>query len=183
MDMAEDSTGSGERSERVPGGRAAGAPYTLRPHRSGDLGWIVHRHGVLYQQEYGWGMRFEALVARTAADFIDHFDPARERCWIAEREGERLGSVLVTKMSDEVAKLRLLLVEPSARGMGLGHRLVDECIRFARQAGYRRMMLWTETRLVAARRIYDRAGFRMVHQEADDSFGFPFIAETWEREL
>ena len=175
--------GAMEQVQRVLGGRAAEAPYTLRPHRSGAMGWVVHRHGVLYAREYGWGERFEALVARSAADFIDRFDPARERSWIAEREGEIVGSVFVTKMSDEVAKLRLLLVEPSARGMGLGQRLVDECIRFAREVGYRKLVLWTNSELLAARRIYDRAGFRMVHQEPDDSFGFPFIAETWEMEL
>ncbi|HEX6748880.1 MAG TPA: bifunctional helix-turn-helix transcriptional regulator/GNAT family N-acetyltransferase [Longimicrobium sp.] len=175
--------GTMQRIERMLGGRPAEAPYTLRPHRPGDMGWITHRHGVLYWQEYGWNERFEALVARVVADFIDHFDPARERSWIAEREGEIVGSVFCTQMDDETAKLRLLYVEPSARGLGIGGRLVDECIAFARSAGYRKMVLWTNSVLLAARRIYERAGFRVVNEEVHDHFGLPLMAETWEMEL
>jgi len=174
--------GALQRVERLLGGRAD-APITLREHRPGDMGWIVHRHGVLYWREYGWDERFEALVARVAAGFIDEFQPGRERAWIAEREGEIVGSVFCTRMSEDVAKLRLLLVEPSARGVGLGHRLVDECIRFAREAGYRKLVLWTNSVLLVARRIYARAGFRMVQEEENDHWGLPLIAETWELEL
>jgi DNA-binding MarR family transcriptional regulator/N-acetylglutamate synthase-like GNAT family acetyltransferase len=159
------------------------APYILRPHQPGDIGWVIQRHGLLYNQEYGWDETFEALVARVAADFLDNYDQRRERCWIAERHGEMVGSVFVTRLSDEVAKLRLLLVEPKARGLGIGARLVDECVRFARQAGYRTMTLWTNENLIAARRIYARAGFKLAKVEPHHSFGHDLVGETWEIEL
>jgi GNAT superfamily N-acetyltransferase len=158
-------------------------PYLLRTHQPGDMGWVIHRHAVLYAEEYGWGERFEALVARIAAEFIQSFDPKRERCWIAERDGAIVGSVMLVKKSDRVAKLRLLLVEPSARGLGIGARLVEECVRFARQAGYRKITLWTQSILAAARGIYRKSGFRLVKRERHESFGHKLTGETWDLSL
>jgi DNA-binding MarR family transcriptional regulator/N-acetylglutamate synthase-like GNAT family acetyltransferase len=161
----------------------AAAPYVLRPLQSGDLGWVIHRHGALYAQEYGYDERFEALVAEIAARFVQRFDPSGERCWIAERGGEIVGCVFVVRKSKTVAKLRLLLVEPQARGLGIGRRLIDECVRFARRTGYSKLVLWTQSELDAARHLYTLAGFRRVHRERHHSFGKRLVAETWELAL
>ena len=158
-------------------------PYLLRPHQPGDLGWIVHRQTILYSEEYGWDETYEALAAEIVAQFIKNFDRKRERCWIAEKDGARIGAVLVAKASNEVAKLRLLHVEPEARGLGIGKRLVDECVRFARQTGYQKLTLWTQSILLAARHIYKQAGFRLVHEEQHHSFGKDLTAETWDLDL
>ena len=159
------------------------AAYTLRTHKPGDMGWVVHRHGALYAKERGYSSQFEALVARIAADFIDHFDSKHERCWIAERNGEIAGSVFLVNKSRKVAQLRLLLVEPSARGLGIGRRLVAETIRFARKAGYERITLWTQSDLDAARHLYEEAGFRVTRRQRHHSFGKKLVAEIWELKL
>lgn len=159
------------------------APYTLRSHHPGDIGWIIHRQGVLYYHEYGWDERFEALVAGIAKDFVEKLDRSCERCWIAEMDGEPVGSVFVVKDTKTTAKLRLLIVDPKARGRGLGKRLVEECIRFAREKGYRRLALWTQSNLAAARGIYRAAGFRKVKEEKHASFGVKLTGEYWELEL
>jgi DNA-binding MarR family transcriptional regulator/GNAT superfamily N-acetyltransferase len=158
--------------------------YVLRPHQPGDMGWVVHRHGALYWKEYGYDERFEGLVAQIVSEFIDNFDRRRERCWIAEKNGEVVGSIFVVAKSKTVAKLRLLLVEPSARGLGIGRRLVEECVRFARQAGYKKMMLWTQTELGAARHLYEDAGFRLIAKQRHKSWGCNnLVAETWGMKL
>jgi DNA-binding MarR family transcriptional regulator/N-acetylglutamate synthase-like GNAT family acetyltransferase len=161
----------------------AAKTVTLRPHGVGDIGWVVARHGELYAREYGWDSTFEGLVAEIAGRFLTHFDAARERCWIAEIDGDRVGCVFLVKQSATVAKLRLLLVEPSARGLAIGARLVDECIAFARQAGYRKLTLWTNDVLHAARRIYQRSGFRLVKQGPHHAFGHDLVEQVWDLKL
>ncbi len=155
-------------------------PFFLRSHEPGDMGWVTHRHGALYAQEYGWDEHFEALVAQIVADFLNNYTLERERCWIAEMNGEIVGSVFVVQSSENVAKLRLLLVEPKARGLGLGTRLVEECIRYARRRGYKKLMLWTNSALVEARHIYKKTGFTLIAEDAHHSFGHDLIGETWE---
>ena len=147
------------------------------------MGWIIHRQAVLYAQEYGWNNEYEALVAEILAKFVREFDPVRERCWIAEKDGKVIGSVLIVRQDDTTAKLRLLYVDPCARGLGIGSRLVDECLRFSRQVGYTNMVLWTNSILTDARRIYDRAGFELVEEEAHHSFGKDLIGQVLTREL
>ncbi len=156
---------------------------SLRGHRPGDMGWVTQRHGALYFEEYGWDERFEALVAGVVRDFIQDFDPRRERCWIAEMDGEPVGSVFLVKNNKYEAKLRLLLIEPKARGRGLGKRLVRECIDFARAKGYRKLVLWTQSNLAAARHIYKAAGFKRVKTEVHRTFGPRVTGEYWELAL
>jgi DNA-binding MarR family transcriptional regulator/GNAT superfamily N-acetyltransferase len=166
-------------------GPSAGTPPAarLRDPRPGDMGWVVQSHGAFYAAEYGFDASFEALVAEIAAKFLESFDASRERCWIADLKGTPVGSVFLVRHCDEVAKLRLLLVDPAGRGQGLGRRLVGECIGFARQCGYRKITLWTQSILVAAREIYQDQGFVMIASEPHRSFGQSLIGETWEREL
>ena len=159
------------------------AEVALRSHRPGDMGWVVQRHGALYFEEYGWDERFEALVAGIVKDFVERHDPKRERCWIAEMDGHPVGSVFVVKQSRSTAKLRLLLIEPEARGIGLGKRLVEQCICFARAKGYRKLVLWTQANLAAARAIYRKCGFRLVKSEPHRSFGPRVTGEYWELPL
>jgi DNA-binding MarR family transcriptional regulator/GNAT superfamily N-acetyltransferase len=161
------------------------APYVLRPHRVGDMGWIVHREGLGYAEQYGWDETFEALAANIVSDFVTHFEPSRERCWIAEVDGHNVGHVFLVKHPNQprTAKLRLLFVEPSARGMGLGDALVTECIRFARSAGYRKVVLWTQSILTAAHRIYQRGGFHLMKEEPHHSFGHDLVGQEWELDL
>ena len=158
-------------------------PYLLRPLQIGDIGWITGRQGLLYAQDYGWDETYEALVAEILAAFVKSFDPKWERSWIAERDGEVVGSVFVVRKSPEVAKLRLLYVEPSARGLGIGKRLVDECIAFARAKGYKTLTLWTNDILGSARRIYQAAGFKLIEEEPHHSFGKDLVGQTWDLEL
>jgi DNA-binding MarR family transcriptional regulator/GNAT superfamily N-acetyltransferase len=157
--------------------------FLLRSHRPGDIGWVISRHGAIYTQEFGWDISFEAMVAEIAGKFLTSFDPAREHCWIAEVAGEPVGSVFLVKASDEVAKLRLLIVEKKARGLGVGRALTEQCIRFARESGYREITLWTQSMLLAARGIYQAAGFRLTREEPHHSFGVDLVGETWEMKL
>ncbi len=158
-------------------------PYTVREHRAGDMGWIVSRQGALYAEEYGWTMEYEALAADIVAQFLKNFDPDRERCWIAECDGARVGAVMIVKESDRVARLRLLHVEQAARGLGIGKHLIDECVRFSRATGYQTITLWTQSNLLAARHLYKAAGFTCVAQEPHHRFGKDLVAETWELTL
>ena len=159
--------------------KAPTEPIVLRPHRVGDIGWVAHRQGLLYAQEFGYDATFEALVAEIAARFVRKFDPQWERCWIAEQGGQVVGSVFVVRRSARIAQLRLLYVEPAARGQGLGARLVDECIRFARDKGYRTLRLWTQSHLDAARHVYESRGFELQKSEPHRSFGKRLVAQTW----
>jgi DNA-binding MarR family transcriptional regulator/N-acetylglutamate synthase-like GNAT family acetyltransferase len=162
---------------------ATAGSYVLRAPRSGDYGWVVQRHGALYAEEYGWNAEFEGLVAGIVGKFVQHLDAARERCWIAERDGENVGCVFAVKHSMSVAKLRLLLVEPKARGLGIGEQLVSECIAFSRAAGYKKLRLWTNSVLRAARHIYEAAGFELIAEDSHHSFGKDLVGETWELTL
>ena len=155
----------------------------LRRHRPGDMGWVVARHGTVYGEEYGWDETIEALTAEIVATFIRNDDSKRERCWIAERDGESVGCVFLVREDDTTARLRLLLVDPRARGLGIGARLVDECVRFARAAGYRRITLWTHRVLDGARKLYVGAGFQLTREWTHDDFGKTLVAETWDLDL
>jgi DNA-binding MarR family transcriptional regulator/GNAT superfamily N-acetyltransferase len=173
-----------ETAEAVLEGRPeARVPYLLRTHEPGDIGWVIGQHGALYAREYGWDGTFEALVAEIAARFVRNFDPKRERCWIAERDGRNVGSIFLVRKTGTTAQLRLLIVAPEARGLGIGKRLVSECERFARQAGYRKIVLWTNRGLDAARHIYEAAGYRLVREEPHHSFGRDLVGQYWELRL
>ena len=168
----------------LAGKKESKVSYVLRPHQPGDMGWVVERHGILYWREYRYDERFESLVAGVVAKFIEHFDSRRERCWIAEKDGERVGCIFLVKQSKTIAKLRLFLVEPAARGLGIGKRLISECVNFARQAGYKKIVLWTQSELHAARHLYEQAGFRLTRREKHDSWSRPnLVAEVWELNL
>lgn len=182
-DQVEALVGSMACIERLMAEPAAAEPYTLRPHRIGDIGWVARRQGMLYAEEYGWSEEFEAFVAEIGAHFVRSFDSTRERCWMAEQNGAIVGSAFLVKESDDTAKLRMLYVEPSARRLGIGSRLVDECIRFAREKGYRKLTLWTNDVLVSARRIYQAAGFNLVKEEQHHSFGKDLVGQYWELTL
>lgn len=170
-----------ETIQKILGPRSTTEPYVIRPPQPGDMGWIIHRHGALYAQEYGWNEEFEALVAEVVAEFMKNFDAKAERCWIAERHGEIVGSIFLVRKDDDTAKLRLFYVEPSARGLGIGKRLVDECLRFAKQVGYKTVTLWTQSNLDAARHIYQQAGFKRTSRQKHKSFGKALVAEVWEK--
>lgn len=161
----------------------ARGPVIIRQHRPGDIGWIVQRHGEIYNAEYGWDERFEALVAGIMARFVESYDPAKERCWIAESQGKRLGAIMAARIDDETAQLRVLIVEPDARGLGLGRTLVETCIGFARQAGYKKMRLWTDNILDAARHIYKDAGFQLIDSKPHADWGEDLVSEIWELDL
>ncbi len=179
-------TGDAKASDTSTAGiapREQHAPVTLRPHRVGDMGWVVQRHGELYAREYGWNEDFEALVAEITVQFIRKLDANRERCWIAERDGKRVGCIFLVAKDATTAKLRLLLVEPETRGLGVGRTLVSECVKYAREVGYDKIVLWTQESLTAARHLYDQAGFQRIGREPHHSFGHDLVAETWELEL
>lgn len=167
-------------AESAAGGGRDGEPFTLREHRAGDMGWIVSRQSALYAEEYGWTTEYEALAAEIVAQFLKTFDPGRERCWVAERDAVPVGAVMIVRQSDAVAKLRLLHVERAARGLGIGRRLVGECVRFSRAAGYEKITLWTQSNLLAARHLYEAAGFTCLSKEPHHRFGKDLVAETWE---
>ncbi|MFL5481178.1 MAG: GNAT family N-acetyltransferase [Gemmatimonadaceae bacterium] len=176
--------GAMHKIERVLGlSPARATPYLLRPHQPGDIGWIIHRQGIIYNVEYGWDETFDALAADVLSKFIVNFNPKRERSWIAERDGEIVGSVFCAEKTKSVAALRLLYVEASARGLGIGTRLVDECISFAGRVGYKKLSLWTNSVLHSARRIYEQAGFELVDSKPHHSFGKDLVGQTWELKL
>jgi DNA-binding MarR family transcriptional regulator/GNAT superfamily N-acetyltransferase len=175
--------GAREGGKRLPAKGTLAQQLVLRGHRPGDMGWVVQRHGEIYHQEYGWNEEFEALVAEITAEFVRKLDVTRERCWIAEHDGRRVGCIFLVAKDATTAKLRLLLVDPDARGLGVGRKLVAECVRFARAAGYRKIVLWTQETLTAARHLYAEAGFVKTAREPHRSFGFDLVGETWEREL
>jgi len=155
-------------------------PFYLRHHEPGDMGWVIRQHGLFYHQRYGWDESFEALVAQICADFINHYDPQKERCWIAKMQDEQVGSLFCVKAGEDVAKLRMLLVMPKARGLGLGTQMVKECIRFAKRAGYKKITLWTNDILVEARKIYEKRGFKLVEEEPHHSFGHDLVGQNWD---
>lgn len=175
--------GAMKNMERLLGSQGEERTFVLREPEPGELGWIIHRQGALYAREYGWDWTFEALVAEIVGKFVRCFDAQRERCWVADSNGEVIGSVFLVREDEATAKLRLLYVEPTARGLGLGRRLVDECIRFARAKGYSRMVLWTNNVLVSARRIYEATGFSLIEEERHNSFGHDLVGQNWARDL